>query len=171
MQHCLQEYPSPALYPQNNLAKALDRKVVEEVSSVAGKLFKIYMADLATQTKAEKLELFNAAVSGHLVPFEEELKSRGTTFLFGSTAGMADYMIWPFIVRMLQLPFAFPEVGAKFNIPESFRCINAWIKAMQQTEPVKQYSFLPRRSAAIYKIYFKTWDYDKALAETSNIED
>ena len=164
-----QIYPEPKLHPTDPLQKAIDRVVVEKQSQMMRYLYPLFAKPPGrVVTDEEKLELFSQLVN-HLESFEEELKTRGTSFLGGDQPCMADYMIWPYFERIECLPILLGEKGNDFVLPSQLENIHSWIKAMRMTKPVKAYGFSPARMAKLTKIYNETDGYDNALKESAGL--
>jgi glutathione S-transferase len=119
-------------------------------------------------TDEEKLERFSTVVN-YLNSFEEELKSRKTSFLGGDQPCMADYMIWPIYERIEGLPILLGSIGQKFVIPSHLENVLEWIKVMRNTEPVKSYGFSPARMAKITEIHHQTDGYDDAMKASEGL--
>lgn len=91
-----EKYREKLLYPEDPLAKALDRLLIERFNIVSSAYYK-----LAFEGDGEGL---NETLNG-LDEFEVELKKRDTPFFGGEKAGMLDYMIWPWYERLLSLRY------------------------------------------------------------------
>jgi len=89
-----EKYPERRLYPDDPLAKAKDRLLIEQFNDVI----------TAYYTTAKDGDLDSLTdLSIRLDKFEEELKKRGSSFFGGSQPGMLDYMIWPWCERIALL--------------------------------------------------------------------
>lgn len=89
-----EKYPEKRLYPDDPLAKAFDRLLIEQFNGVISAYYKA-ITDPNALTD----------LSNGLDAFEVELKKRKTTFFGGSNPGMLDYMIWPWIERIAFLKY------------------------------------------------------------------
>lgn len=90
-----EKYPKPNLYPEDALAKTLDRLLIERFASFYPSAYKIIINGA---NEAELTLLLNGLDS-----IEDELKIRESTYFGGTTPGMVDYMIWPFYERIESL--------------------------------------------------------------------
>ncbi|KAJ6642445.1 Pyrimidodiazepine synthase [Pseudolycoriella hygida] len=88
-----EKYPEKPLYPNDPLAKALDRLLIERFNVVISAFHKAIRGD------AEGI----VQISNGLEEFEKELKKRDTKFYGGEEPGMLDYMIWPWLERLALL--------------------------------------------------------------------
>ncbi|XP_026499079.2 pyrimidodiazepine synthase-like [Vanessa tameamea] len=87
-------YPQRPLLPKDPAKKAFDKIIVENTGAIHAMFFKSMTApDTITEATIN-------AYHGALKFIEDQLKSRGTTFLGGDEPGYADYMIWPWFERV-----------------------------------------------------------------------
>lgn len=89
-----EKYPEKRLYPNDPLAKAVDRLLIEQFNDVITAYYKA-ISDPAVFPDLSK----------GLDKFEDVLKKRGTAFFGGNEPGMLDYMIWPWCERIAFLKF------------------------------------------------------------------
>ncbi|KAL1455976.1 hypothetical protein WDU94_000735 [Cyamophila willieti] len=80
-----------------------------------------------------------------LQPLESELATRGTPYLAGSSPGMVDYMIWPWLER---LPVLAQVGGSEFTLPQD-KCahIIKYSALMKEDPAVKEYLLTPEQHA------------------------
>ena len=77
-----------------------------------------------------------------LKEMNEELKQSGNKFFGGSSPGMTDFMIWPWIERLPIFDLAFPGEG--LVIPDSLVELLNWVKDMWEVPAIKQYGLSPQ---------------------------
>ncbi|XP_078040829.1 pyrimidodiazepine synthase [Augochlora pura] len=121
-------YPQNKLYPNNPLAKAKDKLLIEKFNSVISTIYKLY---LNTSTVRD---VFEEALKG-LELFERELTTRNTAFFGGHSPGMLDFMIWPWWERAGVLNIL---RGEQYVIPQNrFKKLLEWRSAMKENPAVK----------------------------------
>lgn len=119
-------YPKTApMFPSDPYLKAKDKVFIQKIGNVISALFK------SAREKGANEEFRNAFLK-QVESLEEELKSRGTDFFSGSSPGMVDYALWPFIYR------APPSkaLGGDGAFPQSCALLNKWIQRMRNHEVV-----------------------------------
>nr|ATY49606.1 glutathione S-transferase [Bradysia odoriphaga] len=121
-----EKYPEKLLYPKDPFAKAVDRLLIERFSIVSNAFYKIgFRGDING-----KVELSNG-----LDEFETELKKRGTSFFGGKEPGMLDYMIWPWMERLVLLKYG---KDIQYEIDEErFAALTEWSRKMIDDYAVK----------------------------------
>ncbi|XP_018403113.1 PREDICTED: pyrimidodiazepine synthase-like [Cyphomyrmex costatus] len=125
-------YPQNKLYPNNPLAKAKDKLLIDRFSIVIATMYKALSETALVQ------DTFNHTLI-ELEFFDRELAKRGTPFFGGSKPGMLDLMIWPWferadIIRVLK--------GEQFALPrDRFLRLFEWQVAMKE-DPAVSGSFL-----------------------------
>lgn len=92
-----EKYPERKLYPEDPLAKANDRLLLERFNKVI--IASYVAAGIMSGTGALK------TITDGLDEFEAELKKRNTKFFGGDQPGMLDYMIWPWFERIDSLKY------------------------------------------------------------------
>ncbi|XP_066582660.1 pyrimidodiazepine synthase-like [Prorops nasuta] len=119
-------YPQNKLHPNDPLAKAKDKLLLDRFNAVISAMYKLY--------QEPSRDLFEEALMG-LETFDRELSRRATPFFGGSRPGMLDYMIWPWceradIIRILR--------GDQYVIPrERFIRLMEWRNAMKENPAVR----------------------------------
>ncbi|XP_011499678.1 PREDICTED: pyrimidodiazepine synthase-like [Ceratosolen solmsi marchali] len=133
-------HPEHRLYPDDPLAKAKDKLLIERFNEVITSMYKIYLA------KTVDRDLFNEVLEG-LEIFDKELAKRGTPFFGGNQPGILDLMIWPWceradVIKILK--------GEQFIIPrDRFLRLLEWKLAMKDDFGVKG-SYLDLETHAKY---------------------
>ncbi|CAH0729870.1 unnamed protein product, partial [Brenthis ino] len=128
-------YPQRPLLPKDPAKRAFDRILVETtVGSIHTLFFKVLRApDTITE---EVVNNYHKSLS----LIEEQLKSRGTTFLNGSEPGYVDYMIWPWFEKI----DAMKTVDEKLIIdPVKYKKLVEYISNMFQDPAVSEYLVPP----------------------------
>uniref|UniRef100_A0A8D8UH50 Pyrimidodiazepine synthase n=1 Tax=Cacopsylla melanoneura TaxID=428564 RepID=A0A8D8UH50_9HEMI len=133
-----EKYDGKKLIASSPLQRALDRIFLETFGKLGGPFYKCIMGEgVNAVTFAEVLTA--------LEPLESELAARGTPYLAGSSPGMVDYMIWPWIER---LPVLAQIGGAEFVLPQD-KCaqIIKYSNLMKEDPAVKEYFLTPEQHA------------------------
>ncbi|KZC08264.1 PREDICTED: pyrimidodiazepine synthase-like [Dufourea novaeangliae] len=121
-------YPQNKLYPNNPLAKARDKLLIDRFNSVINTMYKLYL-NIPTER-----DVFEEALAG-LEVFEKELATRATPFFSGNSPGMLDFMIWPWwersdVMKVLR--------GEQFVMPrDRFKKLLEWKSGMKKNSAVK----------------------------------
>ncbi|XP_033328381.1 pyrimidodiazepine synthase [Megalopta genalis] len=133
-------YPQNKLYPNNPLAKAKDKLLIDKFNSVISTIYKLYL------NASTGCDMFEEALTG-LELFEKELAVRKTVFFGGQSPGMLDFMIWPWweradVLKVLR--------GEQYGIPRGrFKKLLEWRSAMKENPAVKN-SYLSTELHAKY---------------------
>nr|QLI62204.1 glutathione S-transferase 8 [Streltzoviella insularis] len=123
-------YPQRPLLPKDPVKKAFDKIIVEATGPIHTLFYKIIRAP-------ETITEDNIAGYVKALDFvQEQLESRGTTFLDGNEPGFADYMIWPWFERILALQ----DDDDRTRIdPQKFKLLTQYLNNMLQDPAVSQY--------------------------------
>jgi len=138
-------FPETRLHPVSPAQKAKDRLVLEKYSKMIGPYYQVLRA-----ANAEARDAPLQAMNKVLLELNSELETRGSKFFCGETAGMLDYMVWPWMERMEVLHFMNKEV--KFAVTKA---LDAWKDNMWKTDAVSQYGISTENHCAFYKQYAK----------------
>ncbi|CAH2091031.1 unnamed protein product [Euphydryas editha] len=123
-------YPQRPLLPKDPVKKAFDKIIVEALGPVQTCFYKhVLMPDSVTD---EVITAYHKALKF----IEDQLKSRGTTFLDGSEPGYADYNIWPWFERIMILK----DIYKRTDIDsKSYPLLMEYIGNMYKDPAVSQY--------------------------------
>ncbi|KZC12100.1 PREDICTED: pyrimidodiazepine synthase-like [Dufourea novaeangliae] len=117
-----EKYPEPPLY--NETTRARDLELLDHYS----KIVTIFSNCIHGNDKRPLSEII-AEVSNLLGEFEEELKTRGTTFFGGIQPGIVDILMWPWVERRKALALIYKE-SMNFNAA-NFTHIMEWVQEMK----------------------------------------
>ncbi|GBP19008.1 Pyrimidodiazepine synthase [Eumeta japonica] len=124
-------YPQRPLRARDPLRHAHDQMLIEALTPMHTVLFKLVHAPATIDEN-----VINAYFKA-LTYTQEQLKKRGTTFLSGNEPGYVDYMIWPWIEKML----AFQKVDARFKFDTpSYELLTKYAQKMIEDSTVNQYA-------------------------------
>jgi len=133
-----EEFGGPKLHPSDPAEKALGRLLVTSLTKMSAPYYQIMVG----AANAEDRKTLFQNILQKLQELEEELQKKGSDFLGGTSVGMTDLMIWPWIERLPALDLGFPGEG--LVIPDSLTSLCGWIKRMWQVSSVKQYGLDPK---------------------------
>jgi len=155
-------FPASHLHSKDPLEKAQGRLLVELYSKAIPPYYGI-MKNKDNKPEAEKLW---AVLSKTLVAMDTELGRRGTRFFSGSSVGMTDLMVWPWVgERLPVLDIIVPGCG--FKVPDELSHLKSWIAAMWETDSVSQYGL---RKAMLHVDFYAKYftghpEYDALLTK------
>lgn len=136
-----EQYPTPALYPKDPLAKARDRVFIERFNTVAVPIIKLFI-NPSTEVENEAKQVVE-----FLKFLDQEYTRRGTKFFFGNShPGMADLMIWPWIEK---LPFGTKRIGKTVDI-KNYPNLAKWEKLMLEQEAVQLFFVAPEDTETFF---------------------
>jgi len=138
----------------------MGRLFVEKVGKMIGPYYGIMRAkaDTTEEVKGKRLEVFNE-MKKTLVYMDKEYKKKGTKFFSGSSVGMVDLMVWPWIERLPVHDIMFPGEGLGF--PSELTNLKNWIKIMWEVPAVKAYGLNVETHAKFYAQYVtENCDFD-----------
>ncbi|XP_063953688.1 glutathione S-transferase omega-1-like [Lytechinus pictus] len=115
-------YPDTPMYPADAYLKARDKLFIQRFGNSIPAFYR------SAKEKGKNEELRTTLLK-HMNSIEDELQNRGTPFFFGSSPGMVDYAIWPFIYR-IPSSMALGSGG----LPESLVLLHQWIDRMRKHE-------------------------------------
>lgn len=155
-----EKYPEVPLQASDPLRRAQDKMLIENFASAQSAY---YTAAFNPQSlQPSHLENFQKG----LELLQNEIKSRGTTFLNGDQPGLVDYTIWPFLERFEALPLVgktdFAIDSAK--LPE----LVAYMTAMKNSQAVKAYYLSPETHAKFMESHNKG-DANYNMLDTSAV--
>lgn len=104
-----EKYPGVTLYPKDPLAKVQAKLFIERFNPLAGTFYRL-MYDPELKEVEKSLEEFHRVLD----EFEEELKTRNTTYFGGDELNIIDYGIWPWFERFGGLAAVYGD-KYKFN--------------------------------------------------------
>ncbi|XP_069835111.1 glutathione S-transferase omega-1-like [Dendropsophus ebraccatus] len=134
-------YPGKKLTPADPYEKAQQRMLLELFNVVSAVMYKVLYARRAnqdvTQLKVEFFEKFKK--------LDEALAKRNSAYFGGPSASMVDYMMWPWLERLL----VFDVVDYLEKVPH----IRAWHKLMLQDPAVKATFIEPEVMLAFSKLF------------------
>ena len=135
------------------MQKALGRLLVEKIGKMIKPYYGVMMAkaDTVEETKQKRKETFEE-LKQTLEFMDKELKKRDTKFFSGSSVGMTDLMVWPWIERLPVHSIMFPGEG--FGVPSELKALNGWIANMKEVPAVKAYMLEPMIHCKFYQQYF-----------------
>lgn len=103
-------YPQVPLLPKDHFARAAQKILIERWNNaVIANVYKLYGI---IKTNGDGSDTITELKKG-LQLFDDELKSYGTSFYSGNSIGYVDYMIWPWVERIVSLGHF---GGSQFNI-------------------------------------------------------
>jgi len=150
--------PEHKLHPAEPIQKALDKCLLSKFSAVTDNWKNaIYHPENAK----EIIE----AIWASMVPFEEELAKRATSYFGGSKPSMLDFMIWPWFEMT---PFAEEFLGQEYPYDyvlskEKFPKLKEWINIMLLYPAVKQLHNKEHLIAWAKSVRAKKFDFDAGL--------
>ncbi|XP_054013100.1 pyrimidodiazepine synthase-like [Hylaeus anthracinus] len=97
-----EKYPEPPLY--HEATKARDLELLDHYSKIVS-----IFSNCIHGNDERPLSDIIAQIFDLLVEYEDELKSRGTTFFGGTQPGMLDIMMWPWVERRKSLSLIYKE--------------------------------------------------------------
>jgi len=154
-------FPSHPLHPTDPFEKAKGRLQVESFCKMNGPYYKMWYA--AADSAEERSKQFSIIVS-KLEEMDKELKRTKSKFFGGSSPGMTDLMVWPFMERMPVLDLFYPEEG--LVIPARLENLVNWVKDMWEVPAIKQYGLEPEVHLKYRQSYSNSTgvpDYDLLL--------
>jgi len=138
-------YPESKQTSSDPIQKAMDRVLVTKYAKMVGSFYKTLFA-----TEADVRASHFKDVCAGMEKMNAELQRRGTPFFGGSKPGMVDWMVWPWYERFACLL----DLDSSFSFPTG-TTLDAWIKSMWNTEPVKRYGLSKELHAEFYAEYRK----------------
>ncbi|XP_056385751.1 glutathione S-transferase omega-1-like [Hyla sarda] len=134
-------YPGKKLTPADPYKKAQEKMLLELFSGTIAALYKILFAKKdnqdVTELKAQFFEKFKK--------LDESLAKKKTPYFGGQSVTMIDYMIWPWIERLI----AFDVLEYLEKVPN----ISAWQKLMLQDPSVKATYTEPDVLLSFFKLF------------------
>ncbi|GBP65911.1 Pyrimidodiazepine synthase [Eumeta japonica] len=124
-------YPQRPLRARDPLRRAQDQILIEAIGPLENVLIKMVRAPETIDEAALK-----AYFKGWDL-LQEELKKRGTSFFSGNEPGYVDYMIWPWIERLLA--FQKKDERIKFDTPK-YKLLGEYIQKMAKDPAISQYA-------------------------------
>ncbi|XP_793270.2 glutathione S-transferase omega-1 [Strongylocentrotus purpuratus] len=113
-------YPDIApMFPSDPYLRSRDKLFIQRFGKFISGFY------LSGKEKGENEELRSAAIK-NVESVEQELKKRGTPFFSGSSPGMVDFSIWPFIYR---IPYSRSLGDGGLD---SFVLLKQWMDRMRQ---------------------------------------
>nr|UQS35833.1 glutathione-S-transferase omega 3 [Plodia interpunctella] len=135
-----ERYPQNPLHSSDPLVKAQDRLLIERFNELIKGSLECFDTNF-TFGGDQILQTVDV--------FEKELAARGTPYFGGSSAGMLDYMVWPWLERLCLLRCLRPRAfDAK---RDAFPHMSQWGHAMQCEAVVKQLASSPERYLQYYR--------------------
>ena len=144
----IQQFPPHPLHPSDPLEKAIGRLQVESFSKLNGPYYKMFYGLDSVEERGKHF----SSIIAKLGEMDEELEKSGKKFFGGSSPGMTDLMVWPWIERIPVLDLVFPAEG--LVIPGKLGKLVNWVKAMWEGVAVKQYGLSPE----VHLQYRKSYD-------------
>ncbi|XP_075072294.1 glutathione S-transferase omega-1-like isoform X2 [Mixophyes fleayi] len=136
-------FPGIKLTPADPYMKAEQKMILDHFSGITSVLLKIVLA----MKKNEDTTEFKAQFVEKFTKLEEMLAKKGTVYFSGKSVSMVDYMIWPWIERLI-----FFDVGEYL---EKTPHISAWSDLMMQDPAVKETYFEPEVLLGLRKLYLQ----------------
>lgn len=132
-------FPGRPLHSPDPGRKARDRMLVELFNKVLMPQMKIWFGWKIGQGPEHREKHFAESLD-HMEHFENELKSRGTTFFGGESApGYLDYMLWPWYERVTIYKDVYQgEPGLEFPFSR-LPLLSGWMERMREDPAVEQY--------------------------------
>uniref|UniRef100_A0A336MW71 CSON007188 protein n=1 Tax=Culicoides sonorensis TaxID=179676 RepID=A0A336MW71_CULSO len=146
------KYPDKKLLPTDPYRKVRDKILILRFNAVLYAVEKIFnpFHNISSSINDPKIidkvaqELFDG-----LEIFENELKKRKSKFFSGSSPGMVDYMIWPWIERI----YVLPRIDRKFDLDRKrFDKIVEWCDSMFIDPIVKSCALTPDYYHEMFKL-------------------
>jgi len=122
----------PSITNDDAFQRAKDRVWMEAFNKVVGLYFKCAY----TTVFDENLEAALKDLRKELAVYDNELQNRGTKFFRGSTCGMLDLMIWPWIERLPVLHILYADKFPLDDILSENPTLADWINAMHNDPTV-----------------------------------
>ncbi|XP_063221790.1 glutathione S-transferase omega-2-like [Bacillus rossius redtenbacheri] len=122
-----EKFPQPSLFPAGKDRKAVIAEIEQQLLPVA-KDTKVMFDKKGARTSQETHEVIKKLT--------ERLESTGKPFLSGDTAGIGDFMVWPWI-QMAQLSFKAHGGSADQGLQKVPK-VAAWDKAMRSVKAVQE---------------------------------
>lgn len=105
-----ESYPQVPLLPKDPFERATQKILIERWSgAVLNNVYKLYGI---IKANGEDVDTISELKKG-LQLFDDELTRLGTTYYSGNTIGYVDYMIWPWVERIVSLGIF---GGSQFNV-------------------------------------------------------